>query len=143
MIPHGEDAPPEERRASRHSQPQGGPSARGSSTGRCTRRFDELLGRVVGSAYAAIEERGLERHCRELTWEGVVEVVSARGLEMEVLGEVAQDANLPGEVRLFLEETLNCYPALDISLLASARGRESSDEGREELTRTMRELLLL
>jgi hypothetical protein len=54
---------------------------------------------------------------------------------------VLRDADLPAEVRLFLEEALSGYPDLDIRLLAAARGRESSDEGREELTRTMRELL--
>jgi hypothetical protein len=60
---------------------------------------------------------------------------------MELLKEVLRDADLPAEVRLFLEEALSGYPDLDIRLLAAARGRESSDEGREELTRTMRELL--
>ena len=100
-----------------------------------------LLGRAVGSAYAAMGERELERHCGGLSWQGVIEVVSARGREMEVLGEAIRDADLPAEVRLFLEEALSGYPDLDIRLLAAARGRESSDEGREELTRTMRELL--
>ena len=100
-----------------------------------------LLGRAVGSAYAAMGERELERHCGGLSWQAVIEVVSAREREMEALGEAMRDADLPGEVRLFLEEALNGYPDLDIRLLAAARGRESSDEGREELTRTMRELL--
>jgi hypothetical protein len=95
----------------------------------------------VGSAYAAIDERELERHCRGLSWEGVIEVVSARGREMELLKEVLQDADLPAEVRLFLEETLNGYPDLDIRLLAAARSREPSEVGWDELTRTMRELL--
>ncbi|HZF58590.1 MAG TPA: hypothetical protein VEZ19_08955 [Rubrobacter sp.] len=95
----------------------------------------------MGSAYAAMGERELERHCGGLSWQGGTEVVSARGREMELLKEVLRDDDLPGEVRLFLEEALNGYPDLDIRLLAAARGRESSDEGREELTRTMRELL--
>ena len=95
----------------------------------------------MGSAYAAMGERELERHCGGLSWEGVIDVVSARGREVEVLKEVMQDADLPGEVRLFLEEAVSDYPDLDIRLLAAARGRESSVEGREELTRTMRELL--
>ena len=95
----------------------------------------------MGSAYAAMGERELERHCGGLSWQAVIEVVSAREREMEALGEAMRDADLPGEVRLFLEEALNGYPDLDIRLLAAARGRESSDEGREELTRTMRELL--
>jgi transcriptional regulator with XRE-family HTH domain len=101
-----------------------------------------LLGRAVGSAYAAMDERELERHCRGLSWEGVIQVVSARGREMELLKEVLQDADLPAEVRLFLEETLNGYPDLDIRLLAAARSREPSEVGWEGLTRTMRELLL-
>ena len=100
-----------------------------------------LLGRAVGSACAAMGERDLERHCGGLSWQGGTEVVSARGREMELLKEVLRDDDLPGEVRLFLEEALSGYPDLDIRLLAAARGRESSDEGREELTRTMRELL--
>jgi len=100
-----------------------------------------LLGRAVGSAYAAMGERELERHCGGLSWQGVTGAVSARGREMELLKEVLRDADLPAEVRLFLEEALSGYPDLDIRLLAAARGRESSDEGREELTRTMRELL--
>ena len=100
------------------------------------------LGRAVGSACAAMDERGLEKPCEGLTWEGVIEVVSARKREMEVLGEVLQDADLPGEVRLFLEEALNGYPDLDIRLLAAARSREPSEVGWDELTRTMRELLL-
>ena len=61
---------------------------------------------------------------------------------MEVLGEVLQDADLPREVRLFLEEALSGYPNLDIRLLAAGRSRESSEVGWDELTRTMRELLL-
>ena len=85
-------------------------------------------------------ERELERHCGGLSWEGVIDVVSARGREVEVLKEVMQDADLPGEVRLFLEEAVSGYPDLDIRLLA-ARNREPSEVGWEELTRTMRELL--
>ena len=100
-----------------------------------------LLGRAVGSAYAAMGERELERHCGGLSWQWVTGAVSARGREMELLKEVLRDADLPAEVRLFLEEAISGYPDLDIRLLAAARGRESSDEGREELTRTMRELL--
>jgi hypothetical protein len=49
--------------------------------------------------------------------------------------------DLHPEVRLFLEEVLGGYPEQDIRLLAAARSRERSEEGREELTRAMRELL--
>ena len=52
---------------------------------------------------------------------------------MELLKEVLRDADLPGEVRLFLEEALSGYPDLDIRLLAAARGRESSVEGGRSL----------
>jgi hypothetical protein len=45
------------------------------------------------------------------------------------------------EVRPFLEEALGTYPDRDIRLLAAARGREGSEEGREGLTRAMREAL--
>ena len=100
-----------------------------------------LLGRAVGSAYAAMGERELERHCGGLSCEGVIDVVSARGREVKVLKEVMRDADLPGEVRLFLEEAVSGYPDLDIRLLAAARNREPSEVGWEELTRTMRELL--
>ena len=68
-------------------------------------------------------------------------MVSASGREMELLKEVMRDADLPAEVRLFLEEALNGYPDLDIRLLAAARNREPSEVGWEELTRTMREPL--
>jgi hypothetical protein len=62
---------------------------------------------------------------------------------MEVLeaGGVLQDSALPAEVRSFLEAVLKSYPDLDIRVLAAARRRESSEEGRQELTKAMRDLL--
>ena len=56
------------------------------------------------------------------------------------MGERLGGAALPEEVRPFLEEALGTYPDREIRLLA-ARGRESSEEGREGLTRAMRESL--
>jgi hypothetical protein len=45
------------------------------------------------------------------------------------------------QVRLFLEELVRERPAEDIRILAAARTQEPSEEGRERLTRAMRELL--
>jgi hypothetical protein len=50
-------------------------------------------------------------------------------------------AALLTEVRSFLEVMLESYPNLDIRLLAAARRRESSEEGREALTKARRVLL--
>jgi len=105
-----------------------------------------LLG-VVGSAYAAMDEGAMEKHCEERSWEEVLEAVRARKREIEFLGKVLedggvlQDPDLPEEVRSFLESVLESYPALDIWLLAVARRREPSEEGREALTKAMRDLL--
>ncbi len=100
-----------------------------------------LLGREVGSAYTAMGEEALEKHCQWLSWEGVLEVASGRRREAKVLRELLDDAALPEEVRPFLEEALGTHPDRDIRLLAAAREREASPEGREELTRAMREFL--
>ncbi len=100
-----------------------------------------LLSREVGSAYSVMSEEALERHCERLSWEGMLEVVSGRRREAEVLRDMLADADLPEAVRLFVEEVLGAYPDQDIRLLAAARSREHSEEGRERLTRAMRELL--
>jgi hypothetical protein len=55
-----------------------------------------VLGREVGPAYSVMGEEELERHCKGLSWEEVLEVIEAR---------------------------------------------ERSEEGREKLTRAMREFL--
>jgi transcriptional regulator with XRE-family HTH domain len=103
-----------------------------------------LLG-VVGSAYSAMEEWEIEKHCGGSPWEEVVGVVRARKREIEALGEVMQDervsVGLTAEVRSFLEAVLESYPDQDIRLLAAARRREPSEEGREALTKAMRDLL--
>lgn len=83
----------------------------------------------------------MERPCEWLRWEGVLEVVSCRRRKMEVVRELFDGAELPEEMRLFLEEALGAYPDRDIRLLAAARERGVTREGREGLTRAMRELL--
>jgi hypothetical protein len=104
-----------------------------------------LLIRAVGSAYAAMDEREIEKHCEKSPFEEVIEVVRARKREVGALGEVMQDErvsqDLSAEVRSFLEAVLQSYPDLDIRLLAAARRREPSEEGREALTKAMRDLL--
>jgi transcriptional regulator with XRE-family HTH domain len=106
-----------------------------------------LLAGAVGSAYAAMDEWAMEKHCEKRSWEEVLEDVRARKREIEFLGGVLesggvlQDPDLPEEVRSFLESVLESYPDLDIHLLAMARWRETSEEGREALTKAMRDLL--
>ncbi len=68
-------------------------------------------------------------------------VASGRRREAQVLRELLGGTALPEEVRTFLEEALGTYPDRDIRLLAAVRGREGSEEGREGLTRAMREFL--
>jgi hypothetical protein len=62
-------------------------------------------------------------------------VVRTRKLELVALGELMRDervnAGLSAEVRSFLEAALEGYPDLDVRLLAAARKRETSGEGRE------------
>ena len=100
-----------------------------------------ILERAVGSAYTALGERGLELHCNKLPWEGVLEVISKRKREAEVIREILRDANLSKEVRRFLEAALSGYPNQDIRILAVTRSREGSEKGREELNRARQELL--
>jgi transcriptional regulator with XRE-family HTH domain len=105
-----------------------------------------LLG-AVGSAYTAMDESAMEKHCEKSSWKEVLEAVSARKREIEFLGgvleegEVLQDSALPEEVRSYLEAVLESYPDRDIRLLAEARRREASEEGHEALTKAMRDLL--
>ena len=106
-----------------------------------------LLAEAVGSAYAAMDEREIEKRLEEGTWEGVLDAVRARKREIEFLGEmldyrkVLQEPDLPEEVRYFLEGVLESYPGQDLYLLARARRRETSEEGHEALTKAMRDLL--
>ena len=104
-----------------------------------------LLLRAVGSAYAAMEEGELVKHCEQRLWEEVIEVVRARKREIEFLRELMEDAQvsagLPKQVRVFLDGTLEGYPDLDLRLLATARRREPTEEGHEALTKAMKGLL--
>ena len=106
-----------------------------------------LLAEAVGSSYAAMDEREIEKHCVERTWEDVLKTVRARKREIEFLGgvledgEVLQEPDLPEEVRSFLEAVLESYPGQDLYLLALARKHEPSEEGHEALTKAMRDLL--
>jgi hypothetical protein len=94
-----------------------------------------------------MEEWEIDKRCEESMWEGVLEAVGARKREITFLKEaieargVLQDPDLPEEVRSFLEAVLESYPDQDIRLLAAARRSEPSEEGREALTRAMRDLL--
>jgi predicted CopG family antitoxin len=91
--------------------------------------------------------RSLQAALEKRSFEEVLEAVRARKREIEFLGgvledgEVLQDPDLPEEVRSFLEAVLESYPEQDIRLLAMARRREPSEEGREALTKAMRDLL--
>ena len=106
-----------------------------------------MLKGAVGSAYAAMDEREVEKRCEGSAWEGVLEVVRARKREIGYLrdalggGGVLEDPALHEDVRSFLESVLKSFPDLDIRLLAAARGRETSEEGREALAEAMRDLL--
>jgi len=104
-----------------------------------------ILARAVGSAYAAMEEWEIEKRLEGGTWGEAIGVVRARGREVAALGVVMRDpkasADLTPEVRAFLEGVLGGHPDLDIRLLAAARRREPSEEGRGALTEAMRELL--
>ena len=101
-----------------------------------------LLEREVGSAYVALDERAFESHSESLSVEELVEAISRRRREVEVLKEVLAEAEkLHPQVRLFFEELMRERPDEDIRVLAARRRRERSEEGREELTRVTRELL--
>jgi len=106
-----------------------------------------ILEGAVGSAYAAMDERKIEKRLEGGTWEEALEIVRAREREMGHLRDaleskgVLRDPDLPEDVRSFLESVTRSFPDLDIRLLAMARRREASEEGREELTKAMRDLL--
>jgi hypothetical protein len=65
-----------------------------------------------------------------------------RRRELEFLeGVLAGEAEPHLQMRLFLEELVRERPDEDIRILAARRSREHSEEGRERLTRAMRERL--
>ena len=101
-----------------------------------------LLEREVGSAYSALEESEFESWYMKLSLEELLEMISRRGLERELLREVLTDtARLHPEVRTFLEELLREHPGDDVRVLAARRRQEHSQQGRERLSRAMRGLL--
>jgi hypothetical protein len=57
------------------------------------------------------------------------------------LEAVLAEAELLLQMRLFFEELVRERPGEDIRILAARRSREPSEEGRERLTRAMREFL--
>jgi hypothetical protein len=63
-----------------------------------------LVTREVGSACLAPSEEELADHCKGLSWEGVLEVLSSRRLEAEFLKEVLKEPVPHPEMRLFFEE---------------------------------------
>jgi hypothetical protein len=69
-----------------------------------------LLSQKASSASVALGEEELEEHCEGLSWEGVLEVLSSRGLDAEFLREMLQDAVPLPEVRLFFEDAPNAPP---------------------------------
>jgi len=102
-----------------------------------------LLEREVGSSYSALDEGEFEALCEGLSSEELVEVISDRARERNLLGEVLKgSARLHPEVRTFLEGLVGERPGEDLRILAARRGRERSEEGRERLKRAMRVLLL-
>ena len=102
-----------------------------------------ILATEVGSAYAAMTEGELASLCGELSWEGVLEVVSSRRREVRLLeGELEEEAeDLHPEVRRFYEKVVRESPDQDIRLLSAAQTWERSQRGREELAKAMQELL--
>ena len=100
-----------------------------------------LLEREVGSAYVVLDERELESYSEGLSAEELVEVISKRRRELQFLQEVLAEAELLLQMRLFFEELVRDRPAEDIRILATRRSLEPSEDGRERLTRAMRELL--
>ncbi len=114
---------------------------RGSTQALHRAYLERLLVREVGSSYMALPDEEIERRCKKLSWEEVIEVVTSREREAKVLESELEEEGLHREVRSFFEEVLQGFPDQDICLLAAARRREKTERGREELTRAMRELL--
>jgi hypothetical protein len=89
-----------------------------------------ILNREVGSAYSVLDERAFESHIRTLPVDKVVEDLSKRRRELEfVKEELASEADLHPQVRLFLEELVREHPAEDIRVLAVRRAWEPSERG--------------
>jgi transcriptional regulator with XRE-family HTH domain len=88
-----------------------------------------LLDREVGSAYSALEEREFESWCMRLSLEELLDIISRRKLERELLKEVLTNtASVHPEVRTFLEELVREHPGEDVRILAAKRHQERSQE---------------
>jgi DNA-binding XRE family transcriptional regulator len=93
-----------------------------------------LLEREVGSAYSALEEREFESRCMKLSVEELLEIVSSRERERELLKEVLADtAPLHPEVRTFLEELVREHPGEDLRILAARRNQETQKRSERGL----------
>jgi hypothetical protein len=73
--------------------------------------------------------------------ERVLEIISEKKREIEFVERALEDPELPPEVRLYFEEVVKEAPDLNIRLLLALRSEASSEKGRQELTRAMRDLL--
>ncbi len=83
--------------------------------------------RQVGSAYSALEEREFESWCMKLSVEELLEIVSSRERERELLKEVLADtARLHPDVRAFLEEQVREQPGEDLRILAARLTQQHS-----------------
>ena len=104
--------------------------------------LEVLLEREVGSAYSVLEGREFEDRCMGLSVEDLLEIISSRERERELLKEVLADtARLHPDVRTFLEELVREHPGEDLRILAARRNQEHSEEERQRLSRAMRGLL--
>ena len=92
--------------------------------------LERLLVREVGSSYMALTDEELERRCKRLSWEEVIELVASREREAKVLESELGEEGLHREVRSFFEEVLRGFPDQDICLLAAARRWERTEWGR-------------
>jgi hypothetical protein len=122
---------------------RGGPSVEEPRRSSLHRAYLEvLLEREVGSAYSALEEREFESRCVGLSVEELLEIISSRERERELLKEVLTDTDpLHPDVRAFLEELVREQPGEDLRILAARRSQEPSEKERQRLTRAMRGLL--
>ena len=89
--------------------------------------LEVLLEREVGSTYSALEKREFESRCMRLSLEDLLEIISSRERERELLKEVLTvTARLHPEVRTFLEELVREQPGEDLRILAARRNQEHS-----------------
>ena len=86
-----------------------------------------LLEREVGLTYSALEGREFEDRCMGLSVEDLLEIISSRERERELLREVLTDTDLlHPDVRAFLEELVREQPGEDLRILAARLTQEHS-----------------